>query len=102
MEFHWNSVTKKNLSIKGHETMDMMQFKGEILKFFKKHQLKEGVAVDPEVFKKFLENSREKRDVIDDTLDECIMKGLLLETRFQGRPSFALTRHGEEVAYRSM
>jgi len=78
----------------------MEKIKQEILNLFKKSQLKQGQPLDPAIWDRYLKSSTESRTLIGDAVDDLINKALIIETRTQNKPAFALTRHGEEVLYR--
>ena len=80
--------------------MSMDKIKDEILNLFKKNQLKQGQPLDPAIWDKYKSGSTESRTLIGDAIDDLINKALIIETRTQNKPAFALTRHGEEVLYK--
>ncbi len=71
----------------------------DFLDYFKKNGLKQGQILDPGKLDEFTSRYRDKKSDLGDVIDDLINKGLILEKRSLGKPSFALTKHGEDVLY---
>jgi predicted transcriptional regulator len=72
----------------------MEQLKKDLLNIFKKYRTSDSKVIPPEVLREFIDSNN--KDTAHNTIDDLIIRGLIIETKENHKPTFKLTKYGYE------